>query len=52
MSQNSQGNKLCQSLFFNKVEGAACIFSKKETMAQMFSSEFCKIFKNTSGGCF
>ena len=31
---------LCQSLFFNKVE-------KKEILAQVFSCEFCKIFKNT-----
>ena len=31
------GKHLCQSLFLNK----------KETLAQMFSSEFCKISKNT-----
>ena len=30
------GKHLCQSLFF-----------KKETLAQMFSCEFCKIFKST-----
>ena len=30
---------LCQSLFFNKV--------KKETLAQVFPSEFCDISKNT-----
>ena len=30
------GKHLCQSLFFNKVQ----------------ASEFCEIFKNTSGGCF
>ena len=33
------GKHLCQSLFFNKVDS--------ETLAQMFSSEFCEIFKNT-----
>ena len=33
------GKHLCQSLFFNKV--------KKETLAQMFSCEFCEISKNT-----
>ena len=33
------GKHLRQGLFFNKVE--------KETMAQMFSCEFCKVFKNT-----
>ena len=53
---------LCQSLFFNKVAGLrtttlfkkrlwhrpqACNFIKKETQAQVFSCEFCKISKNT-----
>ena len=46
---------LCQSLFFNKVAGSdlwetlaqACNFIKKETLAQVFSCEFCKISKNT-----
>ena len=41
------GKHLCQSLFFNKVAGGACNFIKKETLAQVFSCEFCKIFKNT-----
>ena len=36
---------LRQSLFFNKVAGYS--FIKKETIAQMFSCEFCEIFKNT-----
>ena len=31
---------LCQSLFFNN-------FIKKETLAQVFSCEFCEISKNT-----
>ena len=39
------GRHLCQSLFFNKV---ACNFIKKETLTQVFSCEFCKIFKSTS----
>ena len=39
------GKQLCQSLFFNKVAGA-CNFIKKETLAQLFSCEFCDIFKN------
>ena len=30
----------------------ACNFIKKETLAQVFSCEFCEISKNTSGGCF
>ena len=41
------GKHLCQSLFFNKVAGGACNFIKKETLAQVFSCEFCKISKNT-----
>ena len=35
------GKHLCQSLFFNKVAGQACNFIKKETLAQVFSCEFC-----------
>ena len=42
------GKHLCQSLFFNKVAGAACNFIKKETLSQVFSCEFCDISKNTS----
>ena len=41
---------LCQSLFFNKGAGLrpkACIFIKKETPAQVFSSEFCEMSKST-----
>ena len=40
------GKHLCQSLFFNKVAGP-CNFIKKETLAQVFSCEFCEISKNT-----
>ena len=40
------GKHLCQSLFFNKVAGQAN-FIKKETLAQVFSCEFCEISKNT-----
>ena len=43
ISQNSQENT-CASLFFNKVAGN---FIKKETLVQVFSCEFSKIFKNT-----
>ena len=39
------GKHLCQSLFFNKVAGGACNFIKKETLAQVFSCEFCEISK-------
>ena len=38
------GKHLCQSLFFNKV---AALIVKKETLAQVFSSEYCEISKNT-----
>ena len=40
------GKHMCQSLFFNKV--ACCNFIIKETLPQVFSCEFCEIFKNTS----
>ena len=36
-----------QSLFLLKLQAEACHFIKKETVAQMFSCEFCEIFKNT-----
>ena len=39
-----------QALFFNKVVGLrpeACNFIKKETLANVFSCEFCEITKNT-----
>ena len=45
------GKHLCQSLFLNKVPGLrpkACNFIKREILAQVFSCEFCKMFKNTS----
>ena len=38
------GKHTCQSLFFNKVAG---LLIKKEALAQVFSWEFCEIFKNT-----
>ena len=41
------GKHLCQSLFFNQVAGGTCNLIKKETLAQVFSCEFCEIFKNT-----
>ena len=39
------GKHLCQSLFFNKLKKLN--FIKKETLAQVFSCEFCWISKNT-----
>ena len=42
------GKHLCRSLFFNKVAALACkTLFKKETLAQLFSSEFCETSKNT-----
>ena len=51
------GKRPCQSLFFNKDAGLrpatllcspqACYFIKGETLAQVFSCEFCEISKNT-----
>ena len=43
------GKYLCQSLLFDKVAGLrseVCNFIKKDTLAQVFSCEFCEIFKN------
>ena len=40
------GKHLCHGIFFNKV-ASACNFIKKETLAQVFSCEFCEIFKST-----
>ena len=42
--QNSLENT-CASLFFNKVAGRN--FIKKDTLAQVFSCEFCEISMNT-----
>ena len=42
------GKHLCQSLFFDKVYRPETYnVIKKETLAQVFSFEFCEIFKNT-----
>ena len=38
---------LYQSLFFKKVVGLTRNFFKKETRTQVFSSEFCEVFKKT-----
>ena len=39
------GKQLCQSLFFNK--RLFLTFFKRETLAQLFSCEFCEIFQKT-----
>ena len=40
------GKHLCQSLLF-KLQAEVCNFIKKQTLAQVFSSEFYEISKNT-----
>ena len=41
------GKHLCQVSFFKiKLQVSACNFIKKETLAQVFSCEFCEIFKS------
>ena len=49
ISQNSQKNACASVSFLIKLqaEPEACSFTKKESMAQVFSSELCWIFKNT-----
>ena len=50
ISQNSQENTCARDSFFDKVAGLrskAFNFIKKETLAQVFSREFCQISKNT-----
>ena len=42
-----RGKHLCQVLFFNKVAGPEPATLLKEALAQVFSSEFCEISRNT-----
>ena len=41
------GKNLYQILYLMKLQALACTFIAKESPAQMFSCEFCAIFKNT-----
>ena len=45
MSQSSQENICARVSFFNKAWGLQLY--QKETLIQVFSREFCEIFKNT-----
>ena len=47
ISQNSQENTCAKDSFLIKLQGQTCTFIKKETLAQVFSCEFCEISKNT-----
>ena len=46
ISQNSQENTCARVSFLIKLQVLACNLIKKETLAQVFSCEFCKMFKN------
>ena len=61
ISQNSQENIYARISFLIKLQASVCNFIKKETLAQVFSCEFCEVSKNTfsyrtppvaSSGCF
>ena len=58
ISQNSQENTYARDSFLIKLQASSCNFIKKESLALVFSCEFCEICKNTfflqntSGGCF
>ena len=47
ISQNLQENTGARVSFSIKLEASAFNFIKKETLAQVFSCEFCEISKNT-----
>ena len=47
ISQNSQENTCTRAFFLIKLQASAYSFIKKEILAQVFSYEFCEIFKNT-----
>ena len=47
ISQNSQENTCARVSFLIKLQASAFNFIKKETLAQVFSSEFFEIFKNS-----
>ena len=47
ISQNSQENTCAKVSLLIKLQAKASNFIKKETLAQVFSCEFCKISKNT-----
>ena len=46
VSRNSQENTFSRVSFFIKLQAQACNLIKKETLAQVFFCEFCKISKN------
>ena len=47
ISKNSQVNTCARVSFLIKLQGSTCNFIKKETLAEVFSRELCKISTNT-----
>ena len=47
ISNNSQENTCPRASLLIKLQASFCNFIKKETPAQVFSCEFCEIFKST-----
>ena len=47
ISQNSHENICAGVSFLIKLQAGACIFIKKETLAQVSPCDFCEISKNT-----
>ena len=46
ISQNLQENTCARASFLIKLQASGSNFTKKETLAQVFSCELCEIFKN------
>ena len=47
ISKNSSENTSARVPFLIQFQALACNFIKRETLAQEFSCEFCRMFKNT-----
>ena len=48
ISQNSQENARTRVYFYIKLQALALqLYKKRETLARVFSCEFCEIFKST-----
>ena len=47
ISQTSQENTCVRASFLIKLQVSACNVTKNETLAKVFSCEFCKLYKNT-----
>ena len=45
--QNSEENTCARISFLKKLQASVYNFIKNETLAQVFSCEFCEIYKNT-----